>query len=83
MSVACRYVWGALSHDEIRSLTLKQHFDYGRYASKNIDLTAAWRSTVQQLNVLILLLSDNKIRLKLKELCHKIYQILNSEGKDG
>ena len=42
-----------------------------------------WRSTAQQLLVVILSLSDNKIRLKLKELCHKIYQISNSEGKDG
>ena len=42
-----------------------------------------WRSTVQQLHVVILSLSDNKIRLKLKELCHKNYKISNTEGKDG
>ena len=39
---------------------------------------------MQQLHVVILFLSDNKIRLKLKELqCHKIDQISNSEGKNG
>ena len=48
--------------------------------SKSVNLTAAWRSTMQQLHVVILFLSDNKIRLKLKELCQKTYQISNSEN---
>ena len=52
-------------------------------ALRAFNLTAAWRSTVQQLHVVILFLSDKKIRLKLKDLCHEIYQISNSDSKNG